>query len=250
MQMDLAFFAVATVAVVFAGVSKGGFGSGASFAATPMLALILHPAVALSLLLPLLLLMDFAALPPYWRRWHWPSARAMLIGAVPGVGLGIVTWRVAHPDLFRLLIGIVALSFVAYQAVSARGWIRPPRQALGTTAGIAFGMAAGFTSFVSHAGGPLAAVYLLSRRLEKTQYQATTVLVFLVVNLMKLPSYAMLGTVTADTLRAGLILSPLAFIGVWLGVWLHRRMSGRVFFALTYVFLIGAGGKLIHDALT
>ena len=189
-ETDLAFFAVAAVAVVFAGISKGGFGSGASFAAAPMLALILEPRQALALLLPLLLVMDFAALPPWWRRWHWPAARAMIAGAVPGVLLGSVFWRIAPPDLLRGLIGAVALAFVAYQAAAARGWLRPARAALSDRAGIAFGVAAGFTSFVSHAGGPLAAVYLLSRGIGKTQYQATTVLVFLVINLMKLPAYA------------------------------------------------------------
>jgi len=40
------------------------------------------------------------------------------------------------------------------------------------------GRVAGFTSFVSHAGGPSAAVCLLSRGLGKTGYQASTVAPF------------------------------------------------------------------------
>lgn len=244
------FFAVAIPAVLFAGISKGGFGSGAAFAATPVLALILDPTAALGLMLPLLMAMDFGALKPYWGRWHWPAARAMMLGGVPGVGLGMLFWRAADPDLFRLLIGGIALAFVAFQVGRGRGWIRPPRRALGARAGVFAGLVAGFTSFVSHAGGPAAAVYLLSRRLSKTEYQATTVVVFWVINLLKFGPYAALGIFTRESLGADLILAPFAFLGVWLGVRLHRVLPERVFFGLTYVFLTGAGGKLIWDALS
>lgn len=249
MQLDPAFFAVAVPAVLFAGVSKGGFGSGAAFAATPLLALILEPGQALGLMLPLLMLMDIGALRPYWRQWHWPSARALLIGSVPGVALGVALWRVADADVIRLLIGAVSLGFVAFRGASAMGLLRPSRP-LSDRAGMLAGGVAGFTSFVSHAGGPPAAVYLLSRPLTKTEFQATTVLVFWLVNLLKFPPYAGLGIFTRQTLLADLLLAPLAFAGVWLGVWMHRRVSGRLFFALTYVFLTCAGLKLIWDALT
>ncbi|MAQ85308.1 MAG: hypothetical protein CMH12_18955 [Maritimibacter sp.] len=249
MQLDPAFFAVAVPAVLFAGVSKGGFGSGAAFAATPLLALILEPGQALGLMLPLLMLMDVGALRPYWRQWHWPSARALLIGSVPGVALGVALWRVADADVIRLLIGAVSLGFVAFRGASAIGLLRASRP-LSDRAGMLAGGVAGFTSFVSHAGGPPAAVYLLSRPLTKTEFQATTVLVFWLVNLLKFPPYAGLGIFTRQTLLADLLLAPLAFAGVWLGVWMHRRVSGRLFFALTYVFLTCAGLKLIWDALT
>ena len=65
---DFSFFAVAIPAVIFAGISKGGFGSGAAFAASSILALVLTPGEALGLMLPLLMLIDFATLRPYWRK--------------------------------------------------------------------------------------------------------------------------------------------------------------------------------------
>jgi hypothetical protein len=244
------FFALAVPAVLFAGISKGGFGSGASFAATPMLALILDPRAALGLMLPLLFLMDFTALRPWWGKWHWPSARAMMIGAVPGVVLGLALWRVADPDVFRLLIGAVAIFFVVFQVGRARGWIRPPARELGAKAGIVTGVVSGFTSFVSHAGGPAAAVYLLSKPITKAEYQATTVIVFWVINVLKFGPYALLGIFTQESLIANLWLAPVAMAGVWMGVWLHNIVPERLFFGATYVFLLGAGTKLIFDALT
>ena len=46
-----------------------------------------------------------------------------------------------------------------------------------------------------------------------------------------------------------LLLSPLAPLGVWLGVWLHRRVSEAVFFQASYTLLFISGVKLIYDAL-
>ena len=57
MELDFTFFAIAIPAVLFAGISKGGFGSAAAFAAAPLLALILEPAEAVAIMLPLLVVM-------------------------------------------------------------------------------------------------------------------------------------------------------------------------------------------------
>lgn len=257
MWNDPAFLALAIPAVIFAGVSKGGFGSGAAFAATPLLALVVDPGTALAVMLPLLMLVDLAVLRPYWRRWSWPDARLLILGGLPGVALGAALWRVAPADAFRLLIGVLALAFVLWQA---RGTLAPrlvpvaAPPAPGTPPpghgwGLLAGVVAGFTSFVSHAGGPPVAVYLLARGHPKTTYQATTVLVFWVVNLAKSAAFAGLGLFTAQTLAAGLVLAPFALVGAALGVIGHRWVPERAFFAITYTLLTVAGSKLIWDAL-
>ena len=236
-------------AVMLAGISKGGFGSGASFVAAPLMALILPPELALGVLMPLLLLIDAATLPPYWRQWDGRHARLLLIGAVPGVLAGILFWRVADADMLRLLIGAIAVGYVVWH-VGQR--VRPPRArrpAPGWVGALA-GAGSAFTSFVSHAGGPVAAVYLLSQGLSKTRYQATTVLVFGLVNVAKAVSYAALGAITLPSLMAGLWLVPAAILGAWLGVVAHRAIPERAFFLVTYTLLLAAGAKLIFDAVT
>ncbi|MCK0142728.1 sulfite exporter TauE/SafE family protein [Aliiroseovarius sp. F20344] len=248
--LDLTFFAFAIPAVIFAGISKGGFGSGAAFAATPLLALILDPGAAIGLMLPLLMLMDVTALKPYWRRWDTPSAWALILGAIPGVALGAALYTIANPDVFRLLIGVIAVGFVLFQIARAKGWIPPAQSPMSGQAGAFWGMIAGFTSFISHAGGPPAAVYLLSRRLDKTTFQATTVICFWAINLLKFIPYFVLGIFTWQTAKADLLLIPFAVIGVWIGVHLHHKMSERLFFGFTYLFLILTGTKLIWEGLT
>jgi len=249
LELSPGFFAVAVPAVVFAGVSKGGFGSGAAFASATILALFLEPGQALGVMLPLLMLIDLASLKPYWRRWHWPDARLLILGGVPGVLLGVVLYRVADADVMRLLIGGISVLFVAWQIGRRGGWIRPARDRLPGWAGVLAGVVTGFTSFVSHAGGPSAAIYLLSQRLDKTRYQASTVLIFWVLNIVKFVPYAFLGMFTWQTAAANLALAPFALIGTWLGVRAHDLVPERLFFGLTYVLLLATGGKLIRDGL-
>lgn len=250
LTLDLTFFLIAGPAVIFAGISKGGFGSGAAFASASVLALVVDPGLALGVMLPLLMLIDVSTLKPYWGKWSTQSAWLLVLGGLPGVALGAALYSVAEPDVFRVLIGGISLAFVIWQLANARGLVRPARSELPGWVGALAGVVAGFTSFVSHAGGPPAAVYLLSQRLGKTQYQATTVLVFWVINIAKFIPYAFLGMFTVQTAIANLVLAPFALLGAWLGVKAHRLVPERAFFALTYVLLTVTGVKLVWDGLT
>lgn len=250
LQLDLWFFCVAGPAVVFAGISKGGFGSGAAFAAATILALVVEPGLALGVMLPLLMLIDLATLRPYWGQWHLPSAKLLILGGVPGVALGAWFYALTSDDVLRVLIGSISVAFVCWQLAQSRGLLRKSQKVLPKWIGLSAGLAAGFTSFVSHAGGPPAAVYLLRQGLNKTQYQACTVLVFWAINICKFVPYAFLGLFTWQTFQANLLLAPFALLGAWMGVKLHRAIPEAWFFRLTYTLLTITGTKLIWDGLT
>lgn len=246
---DLSFFAIAVLAVVFAGISKGGFGSGAAFASASILALVLEPGVALALMLPLLMLMDLAGLKAYWGRWNLRASLLLIVGGLPGVVLGGWLFTQVNADVIRVLIGSVSILFVLWQLRERLGWPQRAARRMGRLAGAMAGLAVGFTSFVSHAGGPPAAIYLLSQRMSKTEYQASTVLIFWAINLTKAVPYAGLGLFTRETLLLDLLLAPFALLGAWMGVRLHHAIPERWFFGLTYVLLSATGAKLIWDGL-
>jgi len=250
MEFDPIFFALAVPAVILAGISKGGFGSGIAFLATPILALVVDPGLALGVMLPLLMLVDAVTLRPYWRQWSLPDARLLILGGLPGVALGAALFRIANADHLRFLIGVIAVGFVVYQLITApRAGPRAPRD-LPWSIGLLAGLVTGLTSFISHAGGPPAAMYLLAKGMSKTSYQATTILVFWAVNIFKFVPYAFLGIFTTETVWANVLLAPFALIGAALGVYAHRLVPERVFFTVTYTILACAGTKLIWDALT
>ena len=250
MTLDLTFYLFAIPAVIFVGISKGGFAGGPAFAATPFLALVLQPTQAVAFLLPILMIMDATALRPYWKKWDREATRLMILGSLPGLALGTVLFGFINADMVRLMIGAIAIAFVVFQTALSRGWLVLGNKELGPAHGLFWGGAAAFTSFISHAGGPPTAVYLLGRRLDKTTYQATTVLVFTFINASKFVCYLALGLFSWDMGVAVLTLAPVAIAGTLLGVWLHKLIEPALFFRLTYAFLLLTGAKLIFDALT
>ncbi|MEO9820500.1 MAG: sulfite exporter TauE/SafE family protein [Paracoccaceae bacterium] len=250
LDLSWSFFAIAGVATIFAGFSKGGFGSGASFAAAAILALVVEPGLALGVMLPLLMLIDFATLGPYWKKWLPRASLLLIVGGLPGVAIGAFVISFADADVFRILIGLIALGFVFWQIAQSRGWFRAASGSMPSWAGVFAGMVAGFTSCVSHAGGPPAAIYLLNLKPTKTEYQATTVLVFWAINIAKFIPYTYLGMFTLETGKANLALAPFALFGAWLGVKAHHVMPERIFFAITYIALTLTGMRLIWLGMT
>jgi len=75
----------------------------------------------------------------------------------------------------------------------------------------------------------------------------TTVIFFAVINAVKLVPYVWLGLFDTRNLLTSLALAPLAPFGIWLGVWLMRRISQNAFYRVAYTMLTLVGMKLLWD---
>ena len=240
------FYVTAIVAVLLLGIAKGGLAGGIGLVAVPLMSLTVEPARAAAILLPILMLMDLIALRPWWGQWDSINLRTMAPGAVLGTAIGFATFGLLSPDALRVMVGTIALVY------SLRWWLvrdsGPPRTA-SYARGTLWSALAGFTSFSVHAGGPPLHVYLLSQRLDKAVFQATTVAFFFGVNWLKLGPYAWLGQLDGSNLAVSLVLAPLAPIGIALGTSLHHRINDQVFYRVIYASLVVLGIKLIRDGL-
>jgi uncharacterized membrane protein YfcA len=244
---DPLFYAVVIPAILLVGISKGGFGGGVGLIGTPMVALVTTPTRAAAILLPILCAMDVVGVIAYRRSWDPVNMRILVPGSVLGILLGTATFRFLDENLIRLLIGALALAFVL------RYWLaRTPASepaAPDRRAGSFWAALSGFTSFVAHAGGPPLSVYLLPQHMDKTLFVGTTVIYFAFVNYLKLIPYSLLGQFSGENLFTSLLLSPLAPLGMWLGIWLHRRIDERLFYQTVYLMLALVGLKLLYDGL-
>jgi uncharacterized membrane protein YfcA len=243
------FYAAAVPAVLLFGISKGGFGGGLGTLAVPLLALVISPVQAAGILLPILCLMDLFSLWAYRGKWDYGELRVLVPASLVGIGMGTALFEYMSPAVIRLIVGVVAVSFTLHYWVARS--VRRSRELpdYPRAAGLLGGAAAGFTSFIAHAGGPPINMYLLRRPHDRTVFVATTVLFFAIVNYTKLIPYAWLGQLEAGNLVTSLVLSPLAPLGVMMGVWLHRRVSDRFFFFTVYVLLAAVGLRLIWQGL-
>jgi uncharacterized membrane protein YfcA len=116
--------------------------------------------------------------------------------------------------------------------------------------GTFWGAISGFTSFIAHASGPPMSIYLLPQRMEKTRFLATTIVFVLFMNYLKLIPYTWLGQFSGENLRTSLVLLPLAPLGMWLGIWLHRIVPEAAFYRICYLLLFLAGLKLLYDGIS
>jgi uncharacterized membrane protein YfcA len=215
------------------------------------LALVISPIQAAAILLPILCVMDLFTLWAYRQVWHGPSLLVLLPSAMVGIFIGGMTFHLVDDDMLRLLVGTVALLFGGYglHGYWFAGAVDRPPVIPSKPIGGALGVAAGFTSFVAHAGGPLFNLYILPQKLDKTLVVGTSALFFLTVNYTKLVPYAWLGQLNVDNLLLSALLVPLAPFGVFLGVVFHKKISQKVFYLLSYFGLIIAGAKLIADSV-
>jgi len=176
------FYAAAVPAVLLFGIAKGGFGGGLGVAAVPLMALVVSPVQAAAILLPILCVMDLAAMRRFRGKWVWPELRLLLPASLLGILVGTLLFEYMSASVVRLIIGIVAITFTLHF------WFHRQRSARAKPAdfprsyGILGGSVAGFTSFVAHAGGPPISMYLLRRPLDRTDFAATAILFFAVVN--------------------------------------------------------------------
>jgi uncharacterized membrane protein YfcA len=138
-----------------------------------------------------------------------------------------------------------------FRLALARGWIAPRPTGFDRRKGWVAGAAVGFTSFVAHAGGPPFAMFMLGQGgIGKTEYHATSVIIFWVVNALKAAIYAVMGLFTLSLLGWSAALIPFALAGTWIGVRAHRVIPERAFFAVAYTALVLTGLKLLWDGVT
>jgi uncharacterized protein len=244
------FYAAAVPAVLLFGVAKGGFGGGLGVLAVPLMALAVSPVQAAAVLLPILCLMDLVGLWAYRGKWLWPELHVLVPASMVGIGVGTLLFGLMSAATVRIVVGVVAIAFTLHFYYSLLHKREAALPHFPKSVGVAAGAAGGFTSFIAHSGGPPISMYLLRRPLDRTDFVATTVLLFAAINYVKLVPYAWLGQLSAGNLLTSLVLAPLAPVGVYTGVWLHRRVSDRFFFRLMYVLLLVVGCKLLYDGIT
>jgi hypothetical protein len=249
MISDPVFYFAAVPAVIFFGIAKGGFGSGLGILAVPLMAMVISPIQAAAILLPILCVMDIVGLWAYRGKWVWPELRILLPASAIGIVAGAMMFEYMSPSRLRLLLGIVAVAFTLHHWLQSRLNKAAGQKLFGPAVGAGAATIAGFTSFIAHSGGPPITMYLLRRGIDRTQFVATTVVFFAVMNYVKLAPYAWLGQFDNSNLMTALVLSPLAPVGMGMGIWLHHRVTDRFFFQVAYAMLFVVGVKLIWDGI-
>jgi uncharacterized protein len=239
------FYAASIPAVLLMGISKSGFGTGMGALAVPLMALTVSVPEAAAILLPVLLLIDVIGIAAFRKDFDRTLTRFLIPWALLGTLIGTLTFKLLNAKWVAGLVGVFTLLFLAQRLFFPPRADAPPAPrwlgALLTTT-------SGFTSFISHAGGPPVTAYVLPMKLPPLKYTATMAFLFFWVNISKWVPYAWLGLIDGRNMATSLVLLPFAPLGVWVGVRIARRIDPQLFYRILYGGMLLAGLKLVWDA--
>jgi uncharacterized protein len=236
------FWVVAVIGAVLTGISKGGLPLIGALT-VPVMSLVISPVAAAGLMLPVYVVSDAFGLYAYRKEFDKRVLAIAAAGMTVGVGLGWATASQIPERWVTILVGLIAVAF-ALNYLLRRAVERAPRRAE-VAPGLFWTTIAGFTSFVSHTGGPPYQVWVLPLGLKKAVFAGTSTIAFAYINALKLIPYYFLGQITPANLRTALVLMPIAAASVYLGVWLVKRLSEKVFFRIIIWLLLIVGLDLV-----
>lgn len=254
MNHPVLYDSVIGMAVVLLGLSKGGF-AGMGALATPLMAFVVGPLRAISLMLPVMVVLDIIAIFMYHATVERGVLKILLLGAVPGIFLAYQALSCISVMDVQILLGGLSLAFAVQQLLKffnitrpkagEAPWRRPPGLYV---SGILCGLASGFSSTVAHAGSPPFQFYVQPMKWERDLYIGTSVFFFAIVNLLKVPVFWELGQISTNILAQSLVFLPVAVLSSWVGRRLVRRVNLHVFNVMISALLAMVGVLLIVQA--
>ena len=248
MITDPLFYAAAIPALLVFGISKAGFGTGLGILSVPLIALTIPASQAAAIMLPILCVMDLAALWAYRGQWSRENMKIMLPGGFAGIVLGALTFRYVNEAGLKIMLGAIAIGFLLQRWLGKASLAESTKPAPGK--GYFWSALSGYTSTLAHAGGPPMSIYLLPQKMDKALLVGTTVVFFAIVNYIKIIPYTLLGLFDSSNLATSAGLAPVGLLGIFCGVWFRKTIPELLFYRLCYAFLFVAGMKLLYDGLS
>ena len=241
------FWVVAVIAAILTGIGKGGIPMVGALV-VPVLSLVISPVTAAGLMLPVYVVSDWFGLYAYRKEFDRRVLGIAVFGMTIGVGIGWGIARFIPENWVTVLVGAISVAFSLNQLLRKPVVAAP--QSAKLAPGLFWCMIAGFTSFVSHTGGPPYQVWTLPMGMKKAVFAGTSTIAFTIINAEKLLPYYLLDQINEGSLKTAAILMPVAAAAVFFGVWAVRRLPEKRFFQIVTWSLLLIGADLIGKGLT
>jgi uncharacterized protein len=202
------------------------FGFGLGLIAVGLLALFIQP------ITNVIVLTLFIALPAEiyvvyrsWKNISWQGIFTIGGGVALGIILGTLILKYGDPGFiltllafFLIFSGIIFLLAQSEVVIRWPAWCTP---LIGISAGLLDGM-------FGTGGPPLVFYYQLSG-MKKQAFRGHLMTLFLLMALVRYPSYALSGLITPARFLSAVYVFPAIFLGIWLGNRIHIQVSEKGF---------------------
>ncbi len=244
--MDIEFidWVVIALCAMTVGTAKTGM-PGLGILPVPLMALAVSSRESTGLLLGILILADLFAITYHRHNAQWLHVIRLLPPAFAGIIAGYFGLREINDEQLKPVIGAIVLVMLGlnYWRTKNKGKDAPVPRRLWFA--IILGFAAGFTTMMANAAGPVMIIYLLAMRLGKMEFVGTAAWFFFVINWLKVPFSANLDLMTAESIKINLMMLPFIAAGAAIGIFFLRRVPQKAFSAIVQALTIAAAIKLL-----
>ena len=233
-------YAIAAALIIFAGALLQGLaGFGGALFSMPLLLLFLDPMWAAPIVILCYTINRIPALFVLRKNLMWDHSLLLLAAAAPGAFLGVYLLKNVEPGIIMKTLGVILILFSAYKIISpglkvsfSRLWALPAGFLSGILGG-AFGT-----------DGPPVVIYAALQHWTKEQVVGMLQSFFLFANFIIIVSYAYHGLISRPVLEISTIAVSLAVVGIFLGLWMNRRI-GQLRFERILAIIIGVMGVVL-----
>jgi uncharacterized membrane protein YfcA len=226
------------------GISKTGI-PGVGILIVPLMALVLPARKSTGILLGILILADIFAIIYHRRNAKWSHVLQLLPAAFAGIVTGYFGLKVVDDQLLKPIIGGIVLAMLGISYWRTRIKSEDAQIPTQWWFAIVLGFAAGVTTMMANAAGPVMIIYLLAMRLPKVEFVGTAAWFFFIVNWLKVPFSANLNLMTIDSVKLNLMMLPCIVVGAISGIFFLKRIPQKVFNAIVQILAVAAAIKLL-----
>jgi hypothetical protein len=216
------------IAALLIGISRTAI-SGLAILAIPLMASLFGGRASTGIILPMLVVADAYAIYHFRNDAHRGTIINILPWAMAGLALGVTIGGYIDDRYFKMTIGLIVLVCILIILYTS---LRGSRMQVPDTFMLhAFiGVAAGFASMIGNAAGPIFWIYLISRKLGKSEFMGTSAWFFFLLNIIKLPLQIFVWqNITISNLAPSILIVPVILIGAYLGTLLIKHIKEKPF---------------------
>jgi uncharacterized membrane protein YfcA len=234
--LSITAFLITGLIFLLAGFVQGLTGFGSALVAIPLLAFVvdIKTAVPLSMLNGLIITTYLAiALRRYLDR---RKILPLLIGALPGILVGVYLLKSVDASGIRYGIGMLLIGYSLYNLL-----VRPRPLNPGKGWGYLAGFFTGAIGAAFSAGGPPAIIYTTLTSWNKDEIKATLTGFFVADGFLTAFMHAVSGVTTVAVLELFAVTAPFVLLGTTIGSRVSGRINRQTYLRIIYCFLILMG---------
>lgn len=227
------------VCAVLIGMSKTGIQNIGTLA-VPLFAFLFGAKYSTGIVLILLCIADLVAVIYYRKEFLWKEVKILLPAALFGLVVGLLLGNYINDKLFKLLIGaciIVGVGIMIWLEKTSQQ--RQDRLTKNRWYSPIFGFILGFSTMIGNAAGPALSVYMLSKRLSKISFAATSAWFIMLLNFTKIPLQAFVWhNLTWSGIYLNLFAIPFILLGGFIGIKIIKILPEKKFRMLIITLVV------------